>query len=101
MTRWEHDSLGDVAVPDAALYGAQTQRAVENFPISGEGPHPDFVWATVVVKKAAAMANMRGGRLGSRLGEAIAAAADEILTDRKWLDQFVVDRFQAGAGTSH
>lgn len=101
MTRWEHDSLGDVAVPETALYGAQTQRAVENFPISGQGPHPDFVWATVVVKKAAAMANMGGGRLESCLGGAITAAADEILTDGKWLDQFVVDRFQAGAGTSH
>ena len=70
-------------VPDDALYGAQTQRAVENFPISGVGPHPDFVWATVLVKKAAAAANMRTGRLESRLGEAIVAAADEILAGRK------------------
>lgn len=101
MTRVEHDSLGEVAVPDDALYGAQTQRAVENFPISGEGPHPDFVWATVLVKKAAAMANMRTGRLEPRLGEAIVAVADEILVDGAWVDQFVVDRFQAGAGTSH
>ncbi|MCJ7797864.1 MAG: aspartate ammonia-lyase [Thermoleophilia bacterium] len=97
----EHDSLGDVGVPDDALYGAQTQRAVENFPISGEGPHPDFVWATVLVKKAAATANMRTWRLEPRLGEAIVAAADEVLEDGAWVDQFVVDRFQAGAGTSH
>lgn len=101
MTRMEHDSLGEVGVPDGALYGAQTQRAVENFPISGEGPHPDFVWATVLVKKAAAMANMRTGRLEPRLGEAIVAAADEVLVGGAWVDQFVVDRFQAGAGTSH
>jgi aspartate ammonia-lyase len=101
VTRMEHDSLGDVEVPDDALYGAQTQRAVENFPISGEGPHPDFVWATVLVKKAAAMANMRTGRLEPSLGEAIVAATDEVLVGGAWVDQFVVDRFQAGAGTSH
>ena len=101
MTRVEHDSLGEVEVPDDALYGAQTQRAVENFPISGVGPHPDFVWATVLVKRAAATANMRTGRLEPRLGDAIIAAADEILLDGMWVDQFVVDRFQAGAGTSH
>lgn len=101
MTRIEHDSLGDVAVPDEALFGAQTQRAVDNFRISGVGPHPDFVWATVLIKKAAATANMRTGRLDRRLAEAIVAAADEVLVDGAWTEQFVVDRFQAGAGTSH
>ena len=99
--RIEKDSLGEVTVPEAALYGAQTQRAVENFPISGECPHPDFVWATVLVKKAAALANVRTGRLESSLGTAIVSAADEILIGGRWLDQFVVDRLQAGAGTSH
>ncbi len=99
--RIEKDSLGEVAVPQEALYGAQTQRAVENFPISGEGPHPDLVWATVLVKKAAALANVRTGRLESSLGTAIVSAADEILIGSRWLDQFVVDRLQAGAGTSH
>ena len=100
-TRMEKDSLGEVAVPEEALYGAQTQRAVENFAISGERPHPDFVWATIVVKKAAALANMRTGRLDQERGRAIVAAADEILVEARWLDQFVVDRVQAGAGTSH
>jgi aspartate ammonia-lyase len=100
-TRIERDSLGDVEVPQDALYGAQTQRALINFPVSGEGPHPDFVWATVTVKKAAALTNMRTGRLSKDRGEAIVAAADEILVEGRWLDQFVVDRLQAGAGTSH
>jgi aspartate ammonia-lyase len=99
--RVESDSLGELEVPEEALYGIQTKRAQENFSISGEGPHPDFVWATVLVKKAAAMANMRTGRLHQTLGEAIVRAADEILVEGRWLDQFVVDRFQAGAGTSH
>ena len=62
-TRTEHDSLGPVEVPADALYGAQTQRAVENFPVSGQRPHPDFVWAAVLVKKAAALANIRTGQL--------------------------------------
>ncbi|GAB4247996.1 MAG: aspartate ammonia-lyase [Thermoleophilia bacterium] len=100
-TRIEKDSLGEVEVPEEALYGAQTQRAVENFAITGERPHPDFVWATVLVKKAAALANMRTGRLDAERGRAIVAAADEILEQGRWLDQFVVDRVQAGAGTSH
>lgn len=100
-TRVERDSLGEMAVPEVALYGIQTQRAIENFPVSGEGPHPDFVWATVLAKKAAALANMHTGRLDPRLGEAISKAADEILVEGRWLEQFVVDRFQAGAGTSH
>ncbi|MHB0979755.1 MAG: aspartate ammonia-lyase [Thermoleophilia bacterium] len=99
--RIEKDSLGEVRVPEEALYGAQTQRAVENFPVSGVMPHPDFVWATVLVKKAGALANMATGRLDPTIGRAIVAAADEILVEGRWLDQFVVDRLQAGAGTSH
>ncbi len=99
--RIERDPLGDLEVPADALYGIQTQRAVENFPISGQGPHPDLVWATVIVKKAAALANSRSGRLETNIAGAILAATDEILDQGLWLDQFVVDRFQAGAGTSH
>src|SRR6266566_3458921 len=99
-TRRERDTLGEVAVPADVLYGAQTARAVENFPISGLRPFPAFIRATVLVKKAAAMANADSGRLPLDLCRAIVAACDEILAG-KHLDQFVVDVFQAGAGTSH
>src|SRR5262249_20380949 len=98
--RMEHDSLGDVAVPAEALYGAQTRRAEENFPISGLRAHPALIRATVLVKKAAAQANMETGRLEERIADAIVRAANEILGG-KWHDQFVVDVYQAGAGTSH
>src|SRR5215469_14119534 len=98
--RIEKDSLGEVKVPANALFGAQTQRAVENFPISGMHAHPALIEATVLVKKAAALANMRTGRLDEKLGRAIVRAADEILAGQ-WRDQFVVDVYQAGAGTSH
>jgi aspartate ammonia-lyase len=98
--RIERDTLGEVKVPAAALYGAQTQRAVDNFPISGMPPQPDYVWAMVTIKKAAALANMDTGRLDSTIGEAIVRAADEVL-DGKWDDHFVIDPWQAGAGTSH
>ena len=98
--RIEKDSLGPVKVPANALYGAQTQRAVENFPISGLHAHPALIEATVLVKKAAALANMTTGRLDERLGQAIVTAADEVLAGQ-WRDQFVVDVYQAGAGTSH
>jgi aspartate ammonia-lyase len=98
--RTEHDSLGNVDVPAGALYGAQTQRAVENFPISGMHAHPWLIQGTVLVKKAAALANHETGRLDEQLTRAIVAAADEILGGQ-WHDQFVVDVYQAGAGTSH
>ena len=98
--RIERDTLGEVKVPADALYGAQTQRAVDNFPISGMPPQPDYVWAMVTIKKAAALANMDTGRLDSTIGEAIVRAADEVL-DGKWDDHFVIDPWQAGAGTSH
>jgi aspartate ammonia-lyase len=99
-TRRERDTLGEVSVPEDALYGAQTARAVENFPISGLRPFPAFIRATVLVKKAAAAANLAAGRLPKELADAITAACDEILAG-KHQDQFVVDVFQAGAGTSH
>jgi aspartate ammonia-lyase len=96
----ERDSLGVMAVPEDAYYGPETARAVANFPISGVRPLPEFVRATVLVKKAAAEANMNLGLLDKRVGQAIVTAADEILQG-KLMDQFVVDVFQAGAGTSH
>ena len=99
-TRIEKDSMGEMEVPSEAYYGAQTARAVHNFPISGLKPHQALVWATVVIKKCAAKANMSTGRLPSEVGDAIVAAADEVLAG-ELADQFVVDPFQAGAGTSH
>lgn len=99
-SRVEKDPLGPVQVPEDALYGAQTQRAVENFPISGLRPWEPFVIAQVWIKKAAALVHKKTGRLAPELADAIVAAADEVLQG-KHRDQFVVDPFQAGAGTSH
>jgi aspartate ammonia-lyase len=99
-TRIEHDSLGEVKVPADALYGAQTQRAVTNFNISGLRPWRAFIWSMAVIKRAAAEVNRDLGLLDSNLADAIIAAAQEVI-DGKWDDQFVVDPFQAGAGTSH
>ncbi|MGE3510044.1 MAG: aspartate ammonia-lyase [Vicinamibacterales bacterium] len=98
--RTEHDALGNVQVPADAYYGAQTARAVENFPISGLRAHPDLIAATVLVKKAAARANAAVGRLDPSVADAIVEAADEILGGAL-REQFVVDVYQAGAGTSH
>ncbi len=99
MTRTEKDSLGAKEIPDGAYYGIQTARAVENFPVSGTRERPELVRAYVQVKKAAALANLDLGVLDRERGEAILKAADEVL-DGKFSDQFVVDVFQAGAGTS-
>ncbi len=98
--RTEKDSLGAVAVPAGAYWGAQTQRAVQNFPISGLKPWPAFVWSMAAIKRAAAEVNRDLGLLQPRLADAIARAAAEVM-EGKWADQFVVDPFQAGAGTSH
>jgi aspartate ammonia-lyase len=100
QTRLERDALGEKAVPAEAYYGIQTLRAVENFPISGLRAHPAFILATAQVKLAAAQTNMALGRLDATIGEAIASAAREVIGGR-WHDQFVVDVYQAGAGTSH
>ena len=100
ISRVEHDPLGEHAVPSDAYYGIQTARAVENFPISGLHAPPELVTATVLIKQAAARANVELGRLDPRIGEAIVKAAGEIL-DGALRDQFVVDVYQAGAGTSH
>ncbi|MGH9458482.1 MAG: aspartate ammonia-lyase [Thermoanaerobaculia bacterium] len=141
--RIEKDTLGDVRVPARALYGAQTQRAVENFPVSGLREHPVFIRSYLLIKKAAALANHELGALDRKLAGAISDAADEVIggdvapfakllgqgkkeknaplrrrgkreddlravpwlipphyVDPRYRDQFVVDVFQAGAGTS-
>ncbi len=98
--RHEKDSLGEVKVPQRAWYGAQTMRAVANFPISGRLPDRDFVLAHVRIKRAAAAANRQPAWLDDRNATAIIAACDRILAG-EFLEEFVVDRFQAGAGTSH
>jgi fumarate hydratase, class II len=109
--RIEKDSLGDVRVPAAAYWGAQTQRAIHNFPITGLKPYPAFIWGMVVIKRAAAEVNASLGLFkdreiegqtisGDAIAQAIMVAADEIL-DGQWQEQFVVDPIQAGAGTSH
>jgi fumarate hydratase, class II len=109
--RVEKDSLGELQVPAEALYAAQTQRAVENFPISGLKQYRAFIWSMAVIKRAAAEVNLslglyRDRTVGDRtigaeaLAKAVMSAADEVVEGR-WDDQFVVDPFQAGAGTSH
>jgi aspartate ammonia-lyase len=99
--RIEKDTLGEVQVPDGALYGAQTQRAVENYPVSGLREHPTFIRAFILIKRAAALANRELGALDEQRAHAIVSACDRILGDFARLRQhFVVDVFQAGAGTS-
>ena len=99
-SRIEKDPLGEKAVPADALYGIQTLRAAENFPISGLRPLPQFVDAVVWIKRSAALTHRETGRLDARLADAIVQAADEVLAGRH-CDQFIVDVYQAGAGTSH
>jgi fumarate hydratase class II len=98
--RIEKDSLGEVRVPASAYYAAQTQRAVENFPISGMRPYPAFIWSITLIKRCAAEVHKDLGLMEPRMADAIIQAAEEIL-EGKLHDQFVVDPFQAGAGTSH
>jgi aspartate ammonia-lyase len=99
-TRVERDSLGELPVPADALYGIQTERARQNFPISHLLPLAPFVDAVIWIKKAAALTHKETGRLAARLADAIVQAADEVLAGEH-RDQFVVDPYQAGAGTSH
>ena len=99
-TRIERDPLGELAVPADAYYGIQTARAVENFRISGLRAPAELVTATLLIKKAAAAANVALKRLDAQIGDAIVKAADEALAG-ELRDQFVVDVYQAGAGTSH
>jgi len=109
--RIEKDSLGEVRVPAGAYWGAQTQRAIHNFPITGLRPYPAFVWSMAMIKRAAAEVNRdlglfsdkeAGGRAipAGDMAGAIITAADEVIAGQ-WADQFVVDPIQAGAGTSH
>ncbi len=98
--RIEKDSLGEIQVPADALYGAQTMRAVHNFPVSGMKPYRAFIWGMAAIKQAAAMVHMDLGLLDNEHGQAIVQAAQEVVQGR-WDKQFVVDPFQAGAGTSH
>jgi fumarate hydratase class II len=97
--RIEHDTMGEVRVPASALYGAQTQRAVENFPISGDGLDPAQIVALARIKKAAALANRDLGTLDAAIADAIAGAADEVIAGQ-WTDQFPIDVYQTGSGTS-
>ena len=109
--RIEKDSLGQVEVPEGAYWGAQTQRAIQNFPITSLKPYPAFVWSMAMIKRAAAEVNSdlglfpdkeAGGKKisGDAMAQAIMMAADEVI-DGRLADQFVVDPIQAGAGTSH
>src|SRR5690625_93664 len=97
--RIEHDTMGEVRVPASALYRAQTQRAVENFPISGQGLESAHVHALAQVKKAAARANAELGVLDQAVSEAIVAAADQVIAGEHDA-QFPVDIYQTGSGTS-
>ena len=99
-TRTEQDPLGTLEVPSEALYGVQTLRAVQNFPISGLRPLAPFVVGQVWIKRAAALTHKETGRLDAKRADAIVQAADEVLAGQH-RDQFVVDPYQAGAGTSH
>ncbi len=97
--RTERDSLGEVLVPAAALWGAQTQRAVDNFPVSGQPMPAEFIHAVVQVKAAAAEANCSLGQLDASRRDAIVEACQRIL-DGEFANQFPVDRYQTGSGTS-
>jgi aspartate ammonia-lyase len=99
-TRREKDPLGTLDVPAEALYGVQTLRAKQNFPISGLKPLEAFVTAQVQIKKAAAQTHKETGRLDAKLADAVVQAADEVLAG-KHREHFIVDPYQAGAGTSH
>ncbi len=97
--RIEHDTMGEVRVPRDALYGAQTQRAVENFPISGTGLESAQIAALARIKKAAALANKELGVLDGTIADAIATAADAVIAGNHD-DQFPIDTYQTGSGTS-
>lgn len=97
--RIEHDTMGEVRVPKNALYAAQTQRAVENFPISGAGLEPGQIIALARIKRAAAIVNAKLGIIEQPVADAIVAAAQQII-DGEHLDQFPIDVYQTGSGTS-
>lgn len=97
--RIEHDTMGEVKVPVSALYRAQTQRAVENFPISGAGLEREHIIALALIKKAAAMTNAKLGILDAQIADAIVQSADEVIRGEHH-EHFPVDVFQTGSGTS-
>lgn len=99
-TRLEKDSLGAVFLPKDAYYGSHTQRSLNNFPISQLLPHPEYIYSTVFIKKAAAKVNNQLSLLNDKRAKAIIFACDEILSG-KFISQFVVSPYQSGAGTSH
>ncbi|MBY5968891.1 class II fumarate hydratase [Halomonas denitrificans] len=99
QTRIERDSMGELEVPAGALYGAQTQRAVNNFPVSGQAMPVAFIHAIARIKRSAAVVNVALGLLDDARGQAIIEAADEIIEGRHD-DQFPIDVFQTGSGTS-
>ena len=99
-TRKERDSIGEVLVPAEALYGAQTMRAAMNFRVSGLRTWRAFIWGLATIKRAAAEVHLALGLLDAERARAISEAAEEV-RQGKWDDQFIVDPFQAGAGTSH
>ncbi|MCP4632966.1 MAG: aspartate ammonia-lyase, partial [candidate division Zixibacteria bacterium] len=98
--RIENDSLGNIEIPEDALYGAQTARAVDNFKVSGRTAYKEFVFATVLIKKSAALVHKKLGLISTEKADAVINASDELLKGN-YLEHFVVDIFQAGAGTSH
>ena len=98
-TRQEKDSIGTMEVPVDAYYGIQTLRAAENFTITGFKMHPEIVNSVAKIKKAAAITNLEAGKLDKKVADAIVTACDEILAG-KFLDQFLTDPIQGGAGTS-
>ena len=99
LYRIEKDSMGPVRVPKEAYYGAQTQRAIENFPVSGWRFQKEFLYALGLIKYASVKANSELGLLGKRIARAIEQASEEMMRG-KWDDQFLLDIFQTGSGTS-
>ena len=100
QVRIEHDSMGKLEVPKDALYGAQTQRAVDNFPISGQAMPESFIRALILVKDIAAQVNVKLEELPADVGQAISSACQQLLADPQLMTHFPVDIFQTGSGTS-
>jgi len=97
--RVDRDSLGDVKVPADAYYGPFTGRAIRQYRVTGQGAHPDLLRARVMIKRSAAVANLGAGAIGAKQGRAIVRACDRILAG-EFMDQFVVDAINSGAGTA-
>ena len=97
-TRTEQDTIGPIEVPDHRLWGAQTQRSLQNFTISRETMPPRLVWALATVKKAAALVNLELGALDGRIGQAIIQAADEVIAGQH-REEFPLVIWQTGSGT--